>query len=130
MRISLKLLAVCSGSALLVNNYYFFVRTQTHNAPKNVIVSALVNQTHNSLHTLDKTNKLKRHVILLGPHERYNFGDLLFEKVLSKLLMTKLGYEDHEIIRAGTIPINMKVLEKRTSYRQTFETHFSSFSEK
>lgn len=49
----------------------------------------------------------KRHIILLGPHERFNFGDLLHEKVISNLLMTKLGYDDREIIRAATIPRDM-----------------------
>ncbi len=49
----------------------------------------------------------KRHVILLGAHERFNFGDLLTEKIVSKLLITKLDYRDDEIIRAATIPRNM-----------------------
>ncbi len=49
----------------------------------------------------------RRKVVLLGPHDRYNFGDLLFEKVLSNLLMTHNGYQDHEIIRAGIISTNM-----------------------
>ena len=49
----------------------------------------------------------KRKIVLLGPHDRYNFGDLLFEKVVSKLLQTKAGYHDHEIVRAGIISVNM-----------------------
>ena len=51
----------------------------------------------------------KRKIVLLGPHERYNFGDLLFEKVLSKLLTTELGYEEKEIIRGATIARDMSV---------------------
>jgi len=61
------------------------------------------------LRTLDKTTMMKRHIVLLGPHERFNFGDLLFEKVVSKLLLTRLGYKDHEIIRAATVPRNMTI---------------------
>ena len=33
-------------------------------------------------HRSSRTNK----VILLGPHNRYNFGDLIFSKVVAKLL--------------------------------------------
>lgn len=49
----------------------------------------------------------KRKIVLLGPHDRYNFGDLLFEKVVSKLLQTKAGYRDHEIVRAGIVSVDM-----------------------
>ena len=49
----------------------------------------------------------KRKNVLLGPHNRYNFGDLLFEKVVSKLLQTKAGYRDNEILRAGIVSVDM-----------------------
>ena len=50
----------------------------------------------------------RRRVVLLGPHERFNFGDLLFEKVLRKLLTTQTGYEDSDILSAGMISTNME----------------------
>ena len=50
----------------------------------------------------------RRRVVLLGPHDRFNFGDLLFEKVLRKLLTTQTGYEDSDILSAGMISANME----------------------
>ena len=52
-------------------------------------------------------NNIKRRVVLLGPHDRYNFGDLLFEKVLQRLLTVTAGYNDDDIISAGMVDINM-----------------------
>lgn len=46
---------------------------------------------------------MRRKVILLGPHDRFNFGDLLFEKVTSKLLRDVAGYKDDGIIVAGMV---------------------------
>eukprot|EP00551_Chaetoceros_affinis_P016493 CAMPEP_0203694654 /NCGR_PEP_ID=MMETSP0091-20130426/6323_1 /ASSEMBLY_ACC=CAM_ASM_001089 /TAXON_ID=426623 /ORGANISM="Chaetoceros affinis, Strain CCMP159" /LENGTH=457 /DNA_ID=CAMNT_0050566051 /DNA_START=60 /DNA_END=1433 /DNA_ORIENTATION=- len=93
--------------------YYFRLSAIATEAKSDAseIVSASVTQV----------SRPKRYVILLGPHERFNFGDLLFEKVVSKLLMTKLGYEDHEIIRAAPVPRNMTVhggYEKIVSMKQ------------
>lgn len=51
--------------------------------------------------------KPKRKVILFGPFDRYNFGDLLFEKVLSKLLQTLGPYSNDDILRAGIIDVDM-----------------------
>ena len=49
----------------------------------------------------------KRNVILLGPHDRYNFGDLLFTKVLVRLLQNRVGYTLDEILFGGITPVNM-----------------------
>lgn len=48
-----------------------------------------------------------RNVILLGPQDRYNFGDLLFTKVLVRLLQTRAYYVPEEILFAGIIDANM-----------------------
>lgn len=48
-----------------------------------------------------------RKVVLLGPHDRFNFGDILFDKVVSKLLMTRAGYSSDEILRGGIISVDM-----------------------
>ena len=48
-----------------------------------------------------------RNVVLLGPHDRYNFGDLLFTKVLVRLLQTRAYYTAEEIFFAGIIDTNM-----------------------
>jgi len=73
-------------------------------------ISKLVDSFHNvnddTILQISK-RKPKRKIVLLGPHDRYNFGDLLYEKVLSKLLQTRAGYHDDEIIRGGLISINM-----------------------
>ena len=49
----------------------------------------------------------ERKVILLGPHDRYNFGDLLFCKVLKRLLVNRAGYSESDILFGGIVPINM-----------------------
>ena len=48
-----------------------------------------------------------RNVVLLGPHERYNFGDLLFTKVLVRLLQNRAGYTSDEILFGAVAPNNM-----------------------
>ena len=59
--------------------------------------------------TTDKLSlaRPKRKVVLLGPFDRYNFGDLLFEKVLSKLLQARGPYSNEDILRAGVIDVDM-----------------------
>ena len=49
----------------------------------------------------------RRRVILLGPHDRYNFGDLLFEKIVTKLLIDRKGYHESDLVSAGLIDANM-----------------------
>lgn len=49
----------------------------------------------------------RRRVILLGPHDRYNFGDLLFEKVVSKLLLDRAGYLEEELLYGGVLSVDM-----------------------
>lgn len=52
-------------------------------------------------------SKDRRKVVLLGPHDRFNFGDLLFEKVVSKLLVDRAGYRPDDLIRAGIVTTDM-----------------------
>lgn len=51
--------------------------------------------------------KPRRWVALFGPHDRYNFGDLLFEKVVSRLLIERAGYLPEELLSVGMIATNM-----------------------
>jgi hypothetical protein len=52
-------------------------------------------------------NRRLRSIVLLGPHDRYNFGDLLFSKVLSRLLEQRAGYDASRILFGGLVPMNM-----------------------
>ncbi|GKY98892.1 hypothetical protein MPSEU_000845100 [Mayamaea pseudoterrestris] len=45
----------------------------------------------------------RRKVILLGPHDRFNFGDLLFEKVTHYLLRNVAKYSTKDVIVAGML---------------------------
>ena len=54
-----------------------------------------------------KRRQPRRKVVLLGPHDRFNFGDLLFEKVVSTLLVDRVGYRPEEPIRAGIVTTDM-----------------------
>jgi len=49
----------------------------------------------------------ERKIVLLGPHDRYNFGDLLFTKTLKNLLVTRAGYNESDILFGGVVPTNM-----------------------
>eukprot|EP00957_Ditylum_brightwellii_P076075 5782507-Ditylum_brightwellii.AAC.1 len=51
-----------------------------------------------------ESNRGPRNVILFGPHDRYNFGDLLFTKVLVRLLENRAGYDTDEILFGGVAP--------------------------
>jgi hypothetical protein len=46
-------------------------------------------------------------IILVGPHDRFNFGDLLFEKVAIHLLTHRAGFQENQLISAGMISTNM-----------------------
>jgi hypothetical protein len=46
-------------------------------------------------------------IILFGPHDRFNFGDLLFEKVAIHLLTHRAGFKENQLISAGMISRNM-----------------------
>ena len=50
-----------------------------------------------------KRNKL----FSFGPHDHYNFGDLIFEKVVTKLLIKRAGYQPDNILHGGIISINI-----------------------
>jgi len=66
---------------------------------KPVSYSSHAHDTHETLR--------ERKIILLGPHDRYNFGDLLFTKVLKRLLQNRAGYSESDILFGGVVPINM-----------------------
>jgi drug/metabolite transporter (DMT)-like permease len=55
----------------------------------------------------DRSSSRKNKVILLGPHDRYNFGDLIFSKVVAKLLTSRAGYSQDEIVYGGLVSVNM-----------------------
>lgn len=55
----------------------------------------------------DDYSQRPRRVVLMGPHDRFNFGDLLFEKVVSRLLIGRRGYRDEDLIRAGMVSVDM-----------------------
>lgn len=54
-------------------------------------------------------NVPRRRVVLFGPHDRFNFGDLLFEKVLLSLLGTVLGYNESDILSGGMVSTDMSI---------------------
>jgi hypothetical protein len=56
---------------------------------------------------LPTAQEKRRKVILIGPHDRFNFGDLLFEKVVNELLVTRAGYQQDDMISTGLIAVNM-----------------------
>ena len=56
---------------------------------------------------LPNARRPERKIVLLGPHDRYNFGDLLFEKILSRLLVDRVGYHEDDIIRGGARTVDM-----------------------
>ena len=70
------------------------------------VFSFLSMQSH-SLAGAQLSPHRRRKIILLGPHDRFNFGDLLFEKIVSKLLMTRKNYSESDLIRAGLLNVNM-----------------------
>jgi hypothetical protein len=55
-------------------------------------------------HTPRRTNGK---VILFGPHDRFNFGDLLFEKVVSHLLIHRNGLDPKQLVVAGLVNRSM-----------------------
>ena len=55
----------------------------------------------------DRSSSRKNKVILLGPHDRYNFGDLIFSKVVAKLLTSRAGYGHEDIVYGGLVSVNM-----------------------
>jgi hypothetical protein len=76
------------------------------NVMRNPVFSFLSMQSR-SLAGAQLSPHRRRKIILLGPHDRFNFGDLLFEKIVSKLLMTRKNYAESDLIRAGLLNVNM-----------------------
>lgn len=68
--------------------------------------SALISQIPYPVAPSEK-NRRQRSIVLLGPHDRFNFGDLLFSKVLSRLLEQRAGYDASRILFGGLVPVNM-----------------------
>jgi hypothetical protein len=81
--------------------------------PKVINTMSPAASTRDDKDTSDNVNvgpKPKRKkIVMLGPHDRYNFGDLLFEKLLTKLLQTRAvaHYRDEDVLRGSIISINM-----------------------
>ena len=48
-----------------------------------------------------------RKIVLLGPHDRYNFGDLIFTAVVRKLLISRAHFSPDDILFGGMITVNM-----------------------
>ena len=48
-----------------------------------------------------------RKIVLLGPHDRYNFGDLIFTAVVTKLLVSRAGFSPDELLFGGMVAVNM-----------------------
>ena len=48
-----------------------------------------------------------RKVVLLGAFDRYNFGDLLFDKVVTTLLVHNAGYAPEDIVYGGIVSVDM-----------------------
>lgn len=48
-----------------------------------------------------------RKIVLLGPHDRYNFGDLIFTAVVAKLLVSRAGFSPDDLLFGGLITVNM-----------------------
>jgi hypothetical protein len=51
--------------------------------------------------------KPSRKIVLLGPHDRYNFGDLIFTAVVTKLLVSRAQFSPDDILFGGMITVNM-----------------------
>jgi len=102
-------------SVLVMNSFILFSK----NMERLVISLEDINITmfRDQLHTDSRNDSLPPNlsndrpyrppVILQGPHDRYNFGDLIFEKVVTKLLIERAGYFEEEILYGGMISVDM-----------------------
>ena len=82
--------------------------TTWSNQTNNVTRANIPQINNNTDNTNNNITRLpRRHVALLGPHDRFNFGDLLFEKVVSKLLQERAGYLPNELHAVGLVNVNM-----------------------
>lgn len=110
---TLVTLNVSSQTIFLVNNPSSDYTYAEDASPRHVVEDTVQHMTGaNIIETPPNMDTLllkrpKRKVILFGPFDRYNFGDLLFEKVLSKLLQTMGPYSNADILRAGIIDVDM-----------------------
>ena len=53
------------------------------------------------------SRRRRNKVIIFGPHDRYNFGDLVFSIVLTRLLTARAGFDQKDIVLGGLISVNM-----------------------
>jgi len=51
--------------------------------------------------------KPRRKIVLLGPHDRYNFGDLIFTSVVAKLLVSRAGFSPDDLLFGGVVTVDM-----------------------
>jgi hypothetical protein len=63
--------------------------------------------TSNNMIDVPAALPLRRKVVLLGPHDRYNFGDLLFEKVVSQLLVDVTGLSSDDLLSGDIHSVDM-----------------------
>eukprot|EP01084_Bolivina_argentea_P025973 48285_1 len=61
----------------------------------------------NAWNKKDIPYKPHHRIVLHAPHDRFNFGDLLFSKVVKKLLISGAGYKENEILMSGMVSIDM-----------------------
>eukprot|EP00984_Skeletonema_dohrnii_P014775 scaffold6278_cov135-Skeletonema_dohrnii-CCMP3373.AAC.4 len=52
--------------------------------------------------------KPRRKIVLLGPHDRYNFGDLIFTSVVAKLLVSRAGFSPDDLLFGGMVTVDME----------------------
>lgn len=95
-----KKVSISVMSLLFVSLQLFTIHFQDF---QNQIISGTVSTKTAPLPSRD------RKVILFGPHDRYNFGDLLFTKVITRLLHTRKGYSFEDILFGGIISTNMTI---------------------
>lgn len=89
------------------------VRSRISSYPESSLdISSRLSKDDSSYHlenalVMKSDNLRSRKIILFGAHDRYNFGDLLFTKVLLRLLETRAGYDTNDILFGGIISTNM-----------------------
>ena len=87
---------------LLLPFMVIFGRRDNREADDSALITTIPNPVG-----LSAENRRVRSIVLLGPHDRFNFGDLLFSKVLARLLEQRAGYDASRILFGGLVPTNM-----------------------
>lgn len=103
----LGFLAISLNGYFRRENYIGLAPSLTYDKKQVSITDKPNSPIHSTVSTTLDTNERFRKVVLFGPHDRYNFGDLLFTKVLLKLLQTRAGYRANEILFGGITSTDM-----------------------